>query len=184
MSSGACFYKVISEADVPPKLPNSLSSLRRTFSADMSSSSFIHSSMKRAQSSDHLDHVFGEAQDHDHDQKQVDDQQQQQHLNKEKKGAFEDIWSSILISNRSNESGSNPPYVHPLVKRSASSLSEKSLEVCTESLGSETGSDGFGSEEFRPDSVEPEPEVQDQNPRLVGDYNYSCLLYTSDAADE
>ncbi|KAL5796731.1 hypothetical protein ACOSQ2_001551 [Xanthoceras sorbifolium] len=31
-------------------------------------------------------------------------------------------------------------YVHPLVKRSASKLSEKSLEMCTESLGSETGS--------------------------------------------
>ncbi|KAI9182355.1 hypothetical protein LWI28_024525 [Acer negundo] len=31
-------------------------------------------------------------------------------------------------------------YVHPLVKKSASMLSEKSLEMCTESLGSETGS--------------------------------------------
>lgn len=32
-------------------------------------------------------------------------------------------------------------YVHPLVKRSASKLTEKSLKMCTESLGSETGSD-------------------------------------------
>ncbi|XP_076922490.1 protein FANTASTIC FOUR 2-like [Bidens hawaiensis] len=32
-------------------------------------------------------------------------------------------------------------YVHPMVKRSASALSSKSLEMCTESLGSETGSD-------------------------------------------
>ncbi|KAL4355103.1 hypothetical protein GQ457_06G029340 [Hibiscus cannabinus] len=32
-------------------------------------------------------------------------------------------------------------YVHPLVKRSAVRLSEKSLEMCTERLGSETGSD-------------------------------------------
>ncbi|XP_042385303.1 protein FAF-like, chloroplastic [Zingiber officinale] len=46
------------------------------------------------------------------------------------------------------------PYVHPLVRRSSSSLSQQSLEVCTESLGSETGSDefspaidGFGLEE-------------------------------------
>uniref|UniRef100_A0A803NAX0 FAF domain-containing protein n=1 Tax=Chenopodium quinoa TaxID=63459 RepID=A0A803NAX0_CHEQI len=31
-------------------------------------------------------------------------------------------------------------YIHPLVKKSASVLSEKSLEMCTESLGSETGS--------------------------------------------
>ncbi|GMI98768.1 hypothetical protein HRI_003546100 [Hibiscus trionum] len=35
----------------------------------------------------------------------------------------------------------NEVYVHPLVKRSASILSEKSLDMCTESLGSETGSD-------------------------------------------
>ncbi|XP_015969534.1 protein FANTASTIC FOUR 2 [Arachis duranensis] len=32
-------------------------------------------------------------------------------------------------------------YVHPTVKRSSSMLSAKSLEMCTESLGSETGSD-------------------------------------------
>ncbi|XP_076918152.1 protein FANTASTIC FOUR 4-like isoform X2 [Bidens hawaiensis] len=32
-------------------------------------------------------------------------------------------------------------YVHPMVKRSASALSTKSLEMCTESLGSETGSE-------------------------------------------
>ncbi|KAF3457178.1 hypothetical protein FNV43_RR01835 [Rhamnella rubrinervis] len=32
-------------------------------------------------------------------------------------------------------------YVHPLVKRSASTLSEKSLSLCTENLGSETGTD-------------------------------------------
>ncbi|XVF72417.1 hypothetical protein PTKIN_Ptkin12aG0119700 [Pterospermum kingtungense] len=32
-------------------------------------------------------------------------------------------------------------YVQPLVKSSASTLSEKSLEMCTESLGSETGSE-------------------------------------------
>lgn len=32
-------------------------------------------------------------------------------------------------------------YVHPLVKRSKSALSEKSLQLCTENLGNETGSD-------------------------------------------
>ncbi|KAF5204027.1 Fantastic four [Thalictrum thalictroides] len=32
-------------------------------------------------------------------------------------------------------------YVHPLYKRSASQLTNKSLELCTETLGSETGSD-------------------------------------------
>lgn len=34
-------------------------------------------------------------------------------------------------------------YVHPLIRRSASVMSEKSLEMCTESLGSETGSGDF-----------------------------------------
>ncbi|XP_058197873.1 protein FANTASTIC FOUR 3-like [Rhododendron vialii] len=32
-------------------------------------------------------------------------------------------------------------YIHPLAKRSSSALSKKSLEMCTEGLGSETGSD-------------------------------------------
>ncbi|KAK6776738.1 hypothetical protein RDI58_027739 [Solanum bulbocastanum] len=55
-------------------------------------------------------------------------------------------WSSILSPSK-NEDSSNKliptnPYVHPLDKRSTNSLSEKSLEICTESLGSETGS-GF-----------------------------------------
>ncbi|KVI03940.1 protein FANTASTIC FOUR 1-like [Cynara cardunculus var. scolymus] len=40
-----------------------------------------------------------------------------------------------------NLQDSNEVYVHPMVKRSASALSTKSLEMCTESLGSETGSD-------------------------------------------
>ncbi|KAE8699508.1 Mitochondrial Rho GTPase [Hibiscus syriacus] len=33
-------------------------------------------------------------------------------------------------------------YVHPLLKRSGSRLSDESLEMCTEQLGSETGSEG------------------------------------------
>ncbi|KAE8734817.1 U-box domain-containing protein 23 [Hibiscus syriacus] len=58
-----------------------------------------------------------------------------------------DIWSSIVSKKADDESLKSlpPPYVHPLVKRSGSCLSEKSLEICTESLGSETGSDGFSS---------------------------------------
>lgn len=36
---------------------------------------------------------------------------------------------------------SESSYIHPLVKKSSMRLSEKSLELCTESLGSETGSD-------------------------------------------
>ncbi|CAD6214189.1 unnamed protein product [Miscanthus lutarioriparius] len=37
------------------------------------------------------------------------------------------------------------PYVHPLVRRSSSLMSQKSLEVCTESLGNETSSGDFTS---------------------------------------
>ncbi|XP_058773657.1 protein FAF-like, chloroplastic [Vicia villosa] len=58
-----------------------------------------------------------------------------------------DIWSSILNQNNKDEASQSKtsPYIHPLVKKSKSYLSEKSLEICTESLGSETGSDGFSS---------------------------------------
>lgn len=47
---------------------------------------------------------------------------------------------SFLQNLTKTENGNNKVYVHPTVKRSASMLSEKSLEMCTESLGSETGS--------------------------------------------
>ncbi|KAL6968328.1 hypothetical protein U1Q18_034132 [Sarracenia purpurea var. burkii] len=56
-------------------------------------------------------------------------------------------WSFIqsltsMSKNRKEEvSGNQEVYVHPLVKRSSSTLSKKSLEMCTENLGSETGSD-------------------------------------------
>ncbi|POO01363.1 The fantastic four family [Trema orientale] len=51
----------------------------------------------------------------------------------------------IFFAKEDPQSASSPPYIHPLVKRSASCLSENSLKICTESLGSETGSDGFSS---------------------------------------
>ncbi|KAK9727065.1 hypothetical protein RND81_05G255800 [Saponaria officinalis] len=116
-------------------------SIRRTLSsADMSSPKWCQNngfSLKRIHSFDMLQNLD----DHDHDH----------HVNEEminkKEGsggaAFEDIWSSILTQKKPGSADPVPaPYVHPVVKR-ASSLSEKSLEICTESLGSETGSDGF-----------------------------------------
>ncbi|RWW55759.1 hypothetical protein BHE74_00037574 [Ensete ventricosum] len=58
-----------------------------------------------------------------------------------------DIWSAIQA-----KKGASPvvadapaPYVHPLMRRSSSSLSQMSLQMCTESLGSESGSDDFSS---------------------------------------
>lgn len=58
-----------------------------------------------------------------------------------------DIWTAIMSQKKNDEESGKipPPYVHPLVKKSASSLSEKSLKICTESLGSETGSDVYSS---------------------------------------
>lgn len=107
-------------------------SLRRTLSADMSSkpwlaqNGFLLPPMKRVASSEEL-------------------------TNKNNGSSFEptqdDIWASIVSQKAKSEGDSTlpPHYVHPLVKRSSSALSNKSLEICTESLGSETGSDRFSS---------------------------------------
>ncbi|XWS31588.1 hypothetical protein CRYUN_Cryun23aG0089100 [Craigia yunnanensis] len=51
-------------------------------------------------------------------------------------------WSFLQsLANAKDSTEHDKVYVHPLVKSSASALSEKSLEMCTESLGSETGSE-------------------------------------------
>ncbi|KAJ1297860.1 hypothetical protein BS78_01G410000 [Paspalum vaginatum] len=58
-----------------------------------------------------------------------------------------DIWNMIQAQKppaaAAPRQAQAAPYVHPLVRRSSSLLTQKSLEICTESLGSETGSDGF-----------------------------------------
>ena len=55
-----------------------------------------------------------------------------------------DIWNMIQAQKPPPApKQAQAPYVHPLVRRSSSLLTQKSLEICTESLGSETGSDGF-----------------------------------------
>lgn len=94
----------------------------------------------------------------------------------EKAGAF-DTWGSIISLKTNDEiskslpAGAATPYVHPLGKRTKSSLSEKSLEICTESLGSETGSDGlFSSESYPPsetgDTEEEEEEEQKEEEKV------------------
>ncbi|EER92517.1 hypothetical protein BDA96_01G457700 [Sorghum bicolor] len=60
----------------------------------------------------------------------------------------DDIWNMIQAQKPAppavpRQAQAQAPYVHPLVRRSSSLLTQKSLEICTESLGSETGSDGF-----------------------------------------
>lgn len=139
-------------------------SLRRTLSADMSSKKWQAQHgfypLKKIASSDHFpacnitDSSSSEDEDYEDRPKGTEAQGQfdiwssiQEDKNKkevEKPGQF-DVWSSILSQKTKEDSKNVQPYVHPLVKRSASSLSKKSLEICTESLGSETGSDGFSS---------------------------------------
>ncbi|XP_051141756.1 protein FANTASTIC FOUR 3-like [Andrographis paniculata] len=51
-----------------------------------------------------------------------------------------------LLLLHSDKNGEEEIYVHPLVRRSSSLLSTRSLEMCTESLGSETGSSVIDSE--------------------------------------
>ncbi|PIA54309.1 hypothetical protein AQUCO_00900685v1 [Aquilegia coerulea] len=104
-------------------------SLRRTLSADMSSKKWLAKNgfcpLKKIASSEDL---------------QFDDK-----TNKEEEPPGQsDIWSSIITQKSSSIAADATPYVHPLAKR-ARSLSQQSLEICTESLGSETGSDGFSS---------------------------------------
>ncbi|KAF5447409.1 hypothetical protein F2P56_032963 [Juglans regia] len=143
-------------------------SLRRTLSADMSSKKWLaqngFSPMRKNASSDQLSVSLADSssssegeEDYEERKEQLEgrgqfntwssiQEEQKQKKELEKPGQF-DIWSSIL-SQKANEDTSTPllaPYIHPLVKRSSSSLSEKSLQICTESLGSETGSDGFSS---------------------------------------
>jgi hypothetical protein len=59
----------------------------------------------------------------------------------------DDIWSMIQAQKpppaAPRQAQAPAPYVHPLARRSSGLLTQKSLETCTESLGSETGSDGF-----------------------------------------
>nr|XP_027096835.1 protein FANTASTIC FOUR 1-like [Coffea arabica]XP_027115678.1 protein FANTASTIC FOUR 1-like [Coffea arabica] len=64
----------------------------------------------------------------------------------ESKRNSDSLWSSIQALTRTSQNrmqvseAEQQVYVHPLVKRSSSGLSTKSLEMCTENLGSETGS--------------------------------------------
>ncbi|KAK7261160.1 hypothetical protein RIF29_27465 [Crotalaria pallida] len=85
-----------------------------------------------------------------------------------KKGAEFDLWSSILLPQKAKDETTNAiittPYIHPLVKKSKSLLSQKSLEICTESLGSETGSDGFSSEEYKEEKEQLQQQQQHLQP--------------------
>ncbi|XP_058089698.1 protein FAF-like, chloroplastic [Magnolia sinica] len=148
-------------------------SLRRTFSADMSSKKWLAQNLplelRKTASSEEL---------------KLESDKEKRRGEMETPGKL-DIWSSIL-SEKPN-SASQAPYIHPLVKQSASSLSKKSLEICTESLGSETGSDGFSSSsedgDFSLSDVsENEQETEQEKEgcrnvrRELGAVNYNCSM--------
>ncbi|KAI3948952.1 hypothetical protein MKW98_021558 [Papaver atlanticum] len=126
-------------------------SIRRTLSAvDMSAKKWLSSTqsevspLKKIASSDELQI----ASDQDFVKEKNDLSQQQQ-------PGQVDIWCSILTQ---NSSSLPPPYVHPLVKQSKSCLSLKSLEICTENLGSESGSDGYPHSDISLSDTEEEEE--------------------------
>ncbi|PKA63741.1 Protein FAF-like, chloroplastic [Apostasia shenzhenica] len=110
-----------------------------------------------------------------------------------------DIWSSIQRekAKRAETAATEEPYVHPLLRRSSSLMSGKSLEICTESLGSETGSDGFSSAceldssfspasskgEFNYEEAEDEAEqeeeestAEEQGRKELNAVNYHCSI--------
>lgn len=135
----------------------SATSIRRTFSADMSSKKWLAQNgffKKIASSKDLLLSSSSE-------------EGEEEELER-KKSSF-DVWSSILSQKKDEMSNLQTPYIHPLVKRSTSSLSEKGLEICTENLGSENGSDGFSS--YTPSENGDVDEEKDYHHQQQEEYN-------------
>ncbi|CAK8575739.1 unnamed protein product [Lathyrus sativus] len=156
-------------------------SLRRTLSADMSSKKWLSQNgssktIKKISSSENLigqdgDDEFKETKlGNDEDEAERERLQiwssiQRNKKEEQQKGGSFDTWSSLMSLKTNDEiSKSLPPYIHPLAKRTKSSLSRKSLEICTESLGSETGSDGllssYPSSELMEDIVDLQQQTQ------------------------
>lgn len=134
-------------------------SIRRTLSADMSSKKWLEqngflSPMKKIVSSEALVHPAdsssSESEEDEDDQIPNQDDvwrsiQERNQIQKPTDHHQNQVWGSILTQ-KSENTTLPPPYVHPLVKkRSAATLNGKSLEICTEGLGSETGSDSLSS---------------------------------------
>ncbi|XP_077224808.1 FAF-like protein (DUF3049) isoform X2 [Tasmannia lanceolata] len=146
-------------------------SLRRTFSADMSSKKWL-AGLKKVASSQEISTMASSPRDSSSSSSSSEDEEEVRRKDMERPGQF-DIWSSIL-SQKEMDSKTQPltPYIHPLVKRSLSSLSEKSLEICTENLGSETGSDGFSSDlDYSASEIDEEEKEEErvQKDVIVGD---------------
>ncbi|XP_010535716.1 PREDICTED: protein FAF-like, chloroplastic [Tarenaya hassleriana] len=130
----------------------SAASLRRTFSADLSKSWLSRNGfcpMKTISSSEELHASVADEEGGGEELisgfdiwAQIQNEKKNNKIDDERPGQS-GVWSSILSQKSEPIKMVPPPYVHPIVKRASSSLNEKSLEICTESLGSETGSDVF-----------------------------------------
>ncbi|KAF2596637.1 hypothetical protein F2Q68_00007644 [Brassica cretica] len=135
---------------------SSAPSLRRTFSANWLSHN-ESSPMKRISSSEKLHASVADEEEGSRSGFDIWAQiQEVKNPTKEIEPDQTDVWSSILTDKKKAESSDDavpPPYVHPLVKR-ASSLGEKSLEICTESLGSETGCASYADAEIEKEEAD------------------------------
>ncbi|KAG6414712.1 hypothetical protein SASPL_122085 [Salvia splendens] len=136
-------------------------SIRRTLSADMSSKKWLNQngffSIKK-------DEEFNQSPNQDEVWRSI--QADKANNPPPKTG----VWGQILTQ-KSDDSVVLPPYVHPMVKRSKS-MSEKSLEVCTESLGSETGSDCFSD----PELGDEEELIKRREQQVVADENLNVVV--------
>lgn len=160
-------------------------SLRRTLSADMLFRKWVGRNNLLSSSDEHgLDHIACSP----IDCPEEEEQEEREGELSESKSQY-DIWNSIqkvkdktkieetgqsniwslILSQKSDRPVPAAPYIHPLAKRSAASLSEKSLDICTESLGSETGSNGFSSypSSETGDGEEDKEELTEEAERMV-----------------
>ncbi|XP_022972071.1 protein FAF-like, chloroplastic [Cucurbita maxima] len=146
----------------PDRSKSQPSSLRRTLSADMSSHKWI-SQMKNVASCQEFG-LWDSIQEREKKKKKTEEDKT------EDKTDSADIWGSVIKSRKDFNAN---PYVPP--RPMGKCLSEKSLEICTESLGSETGSDGFSSypSSENGDSDEEEFEVEDQGKPVKYSYKKS-----------
>ncbi|KAK1292912.1 hypothetical protein QJS10_CPB17g00796 [Acorus calamus] len=125
---------------------SSPSSLRRTLSANMSSRTWrAQNQLLHSSSSSSLSNLSMKEEEEEGGSMIGEEE--------EKEMGQSDIWNSIL--KKKKKEVDDPlllaPYIHPLERRSSFGclMSQKSLEICTESLGSETGTDCFtSSDEF------------------------------------
>ncbi|KAL6506502.1 hypothetical protein OROGR_024683 [Orobanche gracilis] len=122
-------------------------SIRRTLSADMSSKKWLEQDGFFPQLKNTVSSSSSEVEEEFHRTPGQEDVWRSIQGNEETQRTTKmEYWGSILTQKSDNSLPPPPPYVHPLVKSSLSGLSEKSLEICTESLGSETGSDSLSSD--------------------------------------